>query len=193
MSSVCDGESTLVHPDPFAQRVRALHEAWLERREVRAFAGSHTREAQLELLLALHRWAEGAVRDIGAVYGPELVAELGRVPKREDPSPAFTVSLAGNHVLTLSLLERRRMNVQHWYVSVSYSSTVDGGEGVMAGPERRNGQWTRSRLEDLLLSILGGYERSVTEGGRGDGPGHGLGQQSTARRYRDASARPHSA
>ncbi len=181
-----------MHPEPFAQRVRTLHASWLERREVRAFAGSHTRDAQFELLLALHRWAEGAVRDIVAVYSAAFAAELGPAPERDEVSPAFNVSLAGNHVLTLSLLERRRLNVQHWYVSVSHSSGVDGGDGVMAGPERRNGQWTRGRLEDLLLSILGGYERSVTEGGAAEGRPQALGEPSGARRYRDASARSRS-
>jgi len=40
---------------------------------------------------------------------------------------------------------------------------------VAAGPERRYGQWTRARLEDLLLSLLGAYERARSEGGEGAG------------------------
>jgi hypothetical protein len=40
------------------------------------------------------------------------------------------------------------------------------GTSIAAGPERRNGQWTRARVEDLLLSLLGAYERD-----RSDEPG----------------------
>ncbi len=165
MGSVPSGERLPVHTEPFAARVRTSHESWQERREVKALASAHDRDSQLRLLLALHRWATGAIEDIRSVYGNELPAEISPVPRRDDVSPAFTVSLGGSHVLTLSLLERRRLTVQHWYVSVSYSSAATGGEGVMAGPERRNGQWTRGRLEDLLLSILGSYERSFRSAG----------------------------
>jgi hypothetical protein len=40
---------------------------------------------------------------------------------------------------------------------------------VTAGPERRNGQWTRGRVEDILLSVLGAYERAASEQTRSSG------------------------
>ena len=41
---------------------------------------------------------------------------------------------------------------------------IGGGGAIAAGPERRNGQWTRGRLEELLLSVLGAYERASVAG-----------------------------
>ena len=76
--------------------------------------------------------------------------------------------------MTFALTERRRMGGTRWFVAVSVGSGGPGGSITPAGPERKNGQWTRSRLEDILLSVLGAYERAHSEGGRPGSLGGGL-------------------
>ena len=66
-------------------------------------------------------------------------------------------------MVTFSLAERRRMGGSRWFIAVSVATAGPGGSAVAAGPERRNGQWTRGRLEEVLLSVLGAYERSVAD------------------------------
>ena len=131
--------------EPFAQRVQSLRETWLERRMVKALASAHDRESQFQLLATLHQWALQAAADIQRVYGETLIVEV---------SPAPEAGLA----------ERRRASGGSWFVDASVMGGGRGGGAIAAGPERRNGQWTRGRLEELLLSVLGAYERASVAG-----------------------------
>lgn len=154
--------------ESFFQRVQALRESWAERRQVRTLASSHDYDSQFRLLQLLHSWAREAVEDIREVYGDELAIELGPEPRYEDRNPGFTLSLAPGYSASLVLVERQRTGAPHWFVSVTVNSAGPGGAAVSAGPQRRTGQWTRGQLEDLILSLLGAYERSVAGGA--DGP-----------------------
>lgn len=154
--------------EPFADRVRALRDNWLERRHVRALASAHDFDSQYRLLCTLHEWAAQGTDDIRRVYGPSLPIRLSP-PRRVEPrEAAFSLVLGDSYVLSFALSERRRTSGSRWYIAVSIASSGPSGSVVAAGPERRNGQWTRGRLEDLLLTVLGAYERSTAEP---DGPG----------------------
>jgi len=152
-----------VATEPFADRVRALRDSWLERRQVRALASAHDFDSQYRLLRTLHEWASEGVRDIHGVYGPSLPIRVSPPPRPDRREAAFSVVLGDAHVLSFALSERRRAGGSRWYIAVSIGSAGPAGNAVAAGPERRNGQWTRGRLEDLLLTVLGAWERSSAE------------------------------
>lgn len=150
--------------EPFAGRVRALREAWIERRQVQGLASSHDFDSQYRLLLTLQGWAAQAIEDVHAVYGEDLYLELSPPPQQGDRPPSFHVVVAGSFTLSFTMSERRRMDRTSWFVAVAVRSP-GGGPVTTAGPHRRNGQWSRAGLEDLLLSILAAYERSLAEAG----------------------------
>ncbi|MGE0599758.1 MAG: hypothetical protein AB7J35_11195 [Dehalococcoidia bacterium] len=155
--------------ESFQQRVELLRDSWAERRQLKGLAGAHDFESQLGLLRTLHEWSDSAVKDIRAVYGKSLATSISPAPTGTTPNPGFSVTLGDQYTLTFSLNERRREGGSRWFVSVTVSSGGPGGNMVTAGPERRNGQWTRSRVEDILLSVLGAYERAASEQTRGSG------------------------
>lgn len=144
--------------EPFVSRVRALRESWDERRKVVRLAATHTFDSQFLLLLTLHEWACEAVADVRDVYGIQFAIDVGPAPERNQDPPSFSVVVAEVHALTLSITERRRGIEPSWHVTVSVEGEL---QAHAAGPDRRNGHWTRSRLEDVLLSVLGAYERSI--------------------------------
>ncbi|WP_322797209.1 hypothetical protein [Tepidiforma sp.] len=145
--------------EPFRSRVATLRDAWAERRALRAIAGAHDQASQFALLRTLWGWAREAAEDIRAVYGPSLDVALSPEPTPGTANPAFTLRIAGEYTLAFSLAERRRAGGSRWSIAVTIS-TAGEGSVTPAGPERRNGQWTRSRLQELILSVLGAYERS---------------------------------
>ncbi len=156
----------LMNGESFERRVEMLRDSWAERRQMKGLASVHDLESQFSLLKTLHEWSEGAAGDIRRVYGEALPVSVSPAPKKDDSTPAFAVTLGNNYTVTFVLTERRRMGGARWFVSVTVGSGGPGGAIVAAGPERRNGQWTRGRLEDILLSVLGAYERSLAEGGK---------------------------
>jgi len=149
--------------DSFQRRVALLRESWAERRQLKDLAGAHDFESQFGLLSTLYRWAREAAEDIRAVYGKELSVALGPAPLPGAPQPGFAITIGGHSTATFALAERARAGGSHWSIAVTVGS---GGSAVSAGPERRNGWWTRARLEEVLLSLLGAYERAISEGGR---------------------------
>lgn len=164
----CRESEHALSAEPFALRVRALHDAWRERREVNALTSAHDRDSQFRLLLTLHGWALEAIADVRSVYGVDFPLTVDAAPIIEDASPGFVVRLDRSQLLAFSLLERNRAQTAYWYLSVSRSAT--SGEEASAGTDRRNGHWSRSRLEELLLTLLGGYERAIGAGARTDEP-----------------------
>jgi hypothetical protein len=150
--------------ESFQRRVALLRDSWAERRELKGLATVHDFDSQFRLLRTLHGWAEAAARDVAEVYGPELSVTLSPAPQR-GANPAFTITVADQFTVTFLLGERRRTAASTWFITVMVGSGAPGGPIVAAGPERRTGQWTRTRLEDIVLSVLGAYERSSSEGG----------------------------
>lgn len=149
----------------FVDRVEVLRDSWLERRELRELSASHDFESQFRLLATIYGWAASAVTDIKTVYADSLAIALSAAPGMSDGTPAFTVAFADRCLVTFSASEKRRAGASRWFVAVSISAGR-GGAVDAAGPDRKTGSWTRGRLEDVLLSVLGAYERSLTEEAR---------------------------
>jgi hypothetical protein len=145
----------------FASRVQTLRDTWVERRQVGQLASAHDFDSQFRLLQTLHNWAGVALADVQGVYGETLPLALSPMPEQSDDPPAFSLVVDTQHSLTLSLSERRRMGAARGHLGISVSAAGAAHASANAGPERRNGQWTRARLEDLILSLLGAYERSL--------------------------------
>lgn len=158
--------------EPFRLRVAALRAQWEERREVAGFAGRHDFASQFALLLTLHRWASQAIAAVVTVYGETLTITLSPGPD-ETTTPAFTLAIGEQFGAVATLVERRRSPAPQWGISVSVFSPQRDGAITTAGPERRAGQWSRSRIEELVLSLVGAYERSLggaVPAGLDDGP-----------------------
>ena len=149
--------------ESFSQRVQKLHDSWNERRQIKGIASAHDFDSQFQLLSTLHSWAEEAVSEIRQVYDDVVHISLSPAPLRDPDGPAFSIYLGQAFTLTFALTERRRLGGSRWFVSVSVGSSGATGGVVAAGPERRNGHWTRGRLKELLLSVLGAFERSQAD------------------------------
>jgi len=147
--------------DTFARRVQDLREAWSEHRQLRALAAAHDFDSQYQLLLLLHRWTCDAATDINRVYEDSLDAKVEASLEPGDREPGFSFIVAPGFSIALSLAQRPRSGTPHWFISVNLNAGP-AGPGVPAGPRRRTGQWTRAQLEDLVLSVLGAYERATS-------------------------------
>lgn len=151
----------------FRRRVAQLRDSWEERRALKGFAGAPDFDSQYTLLSAIHRWVEEAVVDIRDVYGDALAVHLGPGPLPDTPVPAFALTLGDSTTLTFAMVERTRMDAPRWAIAATIGTGGPGGSVVAAGPERRSAHWTRARIEDILLSVLGAHERASSEGGGG--------------------------
>ncbi len=153
---------TLQRPT-FVSRVEALRDSWSERRTLLRIASAHDFESQFRLLLTLYDWATEAVEDVAAVYDRAVPLMVSPRPGRRVTEPSFSVSIAGHEGILFTLAERKLAGGSRWNVTAALTAGGRDGAVSHAGPERRNGGWTRSRVEDLLLSLLGAYERSRGE------------------------------
>lgn len=147
--------------EPFERRVRALRDSWEERRQVRQLSHAQEFSAQFRLLATLHAWAVQAIDDIGRVYGPGVSVTLSpaRLPSE---AGAFTITVQERFTATFTLMERRG-TPGSWRLDVQVSDRGTGNGSTPAGPERRHGGWTRARFEEIVLSLLGAYERAQGE------------------------------
>lgn len=147
--------------EPFAERVRALRDSWTERRQVKSLASAHDFDSQFRLLVTLHQWVLRGVEDIREVYGPEMEIRVSPRPAARDTG--FSVIVGDTFVLSFQLVERLRMGTAGWFIAAEIAGTSAPGNPVAAGPQRRFGQWTRGGIEDLLLTLMGAYERSLAD------------------------------
>jgi hypothetical protein len=154
-----------MHSEPFVGRVQALRESWEERRQLRSIAGLHDYASQLRLIQAMHGWAEEAVEEIRTVYGGAVSISLSPCPEappdHREVELGFAVMVEPRFSAVFVLHDRRRAPGPSWGISVSVASDGAGATLLGAGLERRNGQWSRARMEGVLLSLLGAYERHL--------------------------------
>jgi hypothetical protein len=150
------------NPSPrvsFRERLEELRDTWNERREVRPLAAARDLDSQRALLGVLHRWCEDAAALIAEVYGDELAA---RVEALEDDQREFSASIGAAPALVFSLQERDGVGRGNWTVAVRFAEPATAVE-----PQRRNGPWSRARLEQLLLSAIAAHERGRSAGDEG--------------------------
>lgn len=141
----------------FAVRLRTIRETWDERRALIHAGTTRNFDSQFLLLREMHEWATEAVRDIREVYGRRFPISLGPAPDRDEFPPAFHVAIGEGQALMVSLREQRFGLESNWGVVMSMH-----GQEIPHGshPRVRPGTWTRADLEDVLLSMLGSFERS---------------------------------
>jgi hypothetical protein len=170
----------------FVSRVEALRDSWYERRTLLRLAGSHDFDSQFGLLLTLYDWAAAAVADAAGVYDGDVPLLLSPRPDRRLVEPSFSVTIAGRDGVLFALAERRLTTGSRWHVTAALTTARRDGAVTNAGPERRNGGWTRGRVEDLVLSLIGAYERSRGEADE-DPPAPGRTRSRRATRHDAAS------
>lgn len=144
----------------FAARVEALRDSWAERRELSGFVGAHDFATQFALLGTLHAWSLAAAAEVSHVYGDSVRITASGPPDRSQGCPAFSLTIEERFAVRFALAQRRRLGESLWYVGVTLTSPGADREPSAAGPERRNGRWSRGRLEELLLALLSSYERA---------------------------------
>ena len=139
----------------FEHRLRQLREAWRERREVARLVHAADASSQLELLQTIHAWTSDCAATVGLVYGRELPIAVSPRPRGID-DVSFVVSVAQAHRLVFSVVPRAGGG---WRIS---ARNLSGGmsSATAVGPSRRDGSWTRSRVEELILAQVAAFERS---------------------------------
>ncbi len=150
---------------PFLERVNALRTAWDERRCVERLAAGHDFASQYGLLLLIHRWVADAVADAVRCYGQDLPISLSPAPPAAGRDTAFHVMVAGTFSLVFGLVERHREGGPSWSVALVERVAGPIDDRPATGPSR--GRWTRARVEELMLSLLGAFERARSEESRG--------------------------
>jgi hypothetical protein len=143
----------------FEARLRQLRQAWRERREVARLVHSGDASSQVELLQRIHSWATDCVVAISRVYGPDLAVNLSPRPSGE-ADRSFVLTVAHAHRLAFSVVPRSGGG---WRVAARNLSGMTPGSATAVGPSRRDGSWTRARVEDLILAQVAAVERSRGE------------------------------
>ena len=141
---------------PFEVRVRSLREGWVERRESGFLSRSHDFDSQRQVLANIHRWATECIEDVRHVYGeafPITIDPLG------DAGP-FRITVGAVQNAAFELVDRGGAERPSWQVVARVAT--GGGEAGQAPEERRVRHWRRSQVEEILLSLLSAYERSLT-------------------------------
>ncbi len=144
--------------DSFASRVRGLRREWTERRQVRRLSLDHNFESQYRLFQTLHLWARQAAVEIQREYSGRLSVKVSPLPAVSERERSFSVVIDDAYSLTFRLEQRGGQSP--WRI-VATMSTSDSVEAV--SPRRAAAHWTRSRVEELLLALLGAYERALSE------------------------------
>jgi hypothetical protein len=147
-----------MHDAGFEARVRALRETWRERRETTGLFGDRHFDSRCELLLVLHSWAEQACRTIEDVYGPNVASTSGPPDWLAQP-PAFSISVFRLYTARFFLKELATQTSLGWTISAEVRTPGARMHVGSVGPDRRLGAWSRSRIEEILLSMLSEHER----------------------------------
>lgn len=145
--------------EPFRYRVEALREAWRDRRDAARLSARRDQPAQEQLLRLLHEWVAASLVDVRAVYGPSLPAFL-------DPESAEAAAAAGAFTVTIgpgaaafALRQQRREGAHAWRIA---STITVAGQPLSAARGARARRWTRAKVDDIILTLLAAYERSLS-------------------------------
>ncbi len=140
---------------PFEARVRSLHEGWLERRESWLLSRAHDLDSQRRVLANIHRWASECIEDVRHVYGEVLPITIEPLEEQA----RFTITVGDSQGAAFELFDRGSDERPSWQVVARVAA---GGEAGEAPEERRVRHWRRSQVEEILLSLLSAYERSLS-------------------------------
>ena len=126
----------------------------MERRETGTLSRSHDLESQLRVFENVHRWASECLGDIDIVYGEALNTAIDPLAG-SGASRRFAVVVGGDERATFELVDRGTAERPAWLVVVRVAA---GGRPREA--ERRIRFWRRPQVEEIVLSLLGAYERA---------------------------------
>jgi len=143
--------------------------------------------SRFELLLVLYEWTERSIEAIRQVYGNSLAIELTPPPDLAARRLSFTATLEDAYRVSFELQPRDESG-QHWDLAVRLS-TPDAV--TAAGQTRGAGQWTPSRVEDLLLSLLAAIERARFDAYKPPPPGARLAEHCARRDSANGGAAAH--
>jgi hypothetical protein len=135
----------------FRDRLEGLRDAWHERREVRPLAAARDFGSQRALLGILHDWCIEAAALVREVYGEELEA---RVEPLQEDALEFSMVIGSAPPLVFGLLGREGSAGRG-----PWSVALRAADAPAPVGQRRNGPWSRARLEQLLLSTIAAHER----------------------------------
>lgn len=141
---------------PFEARVRSLHQAWLERRESWVLGRAHDVDSQRRVLANVHGWASECIKDVRHVYGETLPLTIEPLGERD----RFEVLIGAGRGATFELVDRSSAERPSWQVVARM--VTRGDEAAEARDERRVRRWGRAQVEEIVLSLLSAYERSLT-------------------------------
>jgi hypothetical protein len=143
---------------PFEARLRALRDSWNERRETLNPGGEHDLESRTQTLRMLRSWVEQCVPPINEIY-ESPIAVLGPVSGGMDSLPSFTLRLHELYSIRFYIEERTTKLGTRFSVSAEARSPAGRLRATSIGPDRRHGVWSRTRIENIILSLLSEYER----------------------------------
>lgn len=153
--------------EQFDVKIRALRQLWDEKRQTAQLSTGDEFASRFELLQLIHRWLEESLVAINRHYPDVPGTRLGPMPTADNATDGFTLTLFDTYVLRFRLLSRRGAVGQVWAVAGEAGNLGSRPMLTALGPTRRHGQWTRERIEQILLSILSQFERDRAEPGRG--------------------------
>lgn len=148
--------------DSFPAKVTALREAWLVRRHMKHLGQQRDLASRFELLEVLHGWTGRCLEAIADVYGSSLSIDFTPRPDLATDLLSFAVTLQGQYRVSFALYPRDEAQMQ-WDLDVQVSTP---NSVLAAGQSRSAGQWTRGRVEELLLTLLAAIERAQFDGYR---------------------------
>lgn len=140
---------------PFEARVRSLHEGWLERRESWLLSRAHDFDSQQRVLSNIHRWASECIEDVRHVYGESLPVTIDSI----EQDSRFAIAVGAGQRASFELVDRGSEERPGWQVVARVAADGETGE---APEEKRVRHWRRGQVEEILLSLLSAYERSLS-------------------------------
>ena len=146
---------------PFEARVRSLHEGWVERRESGILARAHDFDSQRRVLANIHRWASECIGDVRQVYDETLPLSIDPLEQDARGGAFFAVTVGAGPRVSFELVDRGSGERSSWQVVARVGAGRDEA-GAARLEERRVRHWRRSQVEEILLSLLSAYERSLT-------------------------------
>ncbi len=149
--------------EQFDGKIRALRQLWDEKRQTAQLSTGDEFATRFDLLRLIHRWLEESLVAIARHYGEAVGARLGPLPSPENATDGFTLTIFESYVLKFRLASRKGPVGEIWTVVGEAGNLGSRPMLTALGPTRRHGQWTRERIEQILLSILSQFERDRYE------------------------------
>lgn len=143
----------------FVERVRHFQQDWRDRREYAELAELVEPHRTERLLCVLHAWASEAAADIHEVYGSTLELTVGPVEPDFRHGAGFTVAVAGSFYLDFEAGGNSASPTSPRTVNAGVRFG-DGSREIALTRQSRHVMWNREQVQDLVMRLLGAYERS---------------------------------